>query len=76
MAKDASTSKGSGLVGPLYTEPVPGESLGAHRVEGPKGPKNPADPMGYTHGLNDGSPAPSRSYTRVAPNKGTHAQKD
>jgi len=75
MAKNPST-KGSGLVGPLYTEPGASESLGAHRVEGPKGPKNPPDPIGYTHGLNDGRPAPSRTYTRVAPNKSTTAQKD
>lgn len=78
MAKSGGKIVGrdSGLVGPLYVQPSKGESLGAHRVEGPRGPLAPPDPTGVTHGLHDDKPAPSRTYTRVAPNHSTHAEKD
>lgn len=50
MAKHGNgKSGGTKLLGPLYTQPGEG-SLGAHRVEGPRGGKSAPDPLGLTHG--------------------------
>lgn len=51
MAKNGKNGKsGTKMVGPLYTPPGEG-SLGAHRVDGPKGGKSVPDPLGLTHGI-------------------------
>jgi hypothetical protein len=47
MAKNGKNG-GAKLIGPMYT--APGETLGPHRVEGPKGGKSVPDPIGLTHG--------------------------
>lgn len=63
MAKNGGKGKVH-LAGPLYVEPTPGMSLGAHRVESEKGGKRPNDPLGVTHG-NVGTGPGSKSLPDV-----------
>ena len=51
MAKNGKNGGGTKLTSPLYTQPKESGSLGAHRVEGPRGGKSVPDPLGLTHGI-------------------------
>lgn len=56
MAKNGNgKSGGTKLHGPLYTPPGEG-SLGAHKVDGPRGGKSCPDPLGLTHGITGTGP--------------------
>lgn len=57
-------SGGTKMTGPLYTQPGEG-SLGAHRVEGPKGGKSAPDPLGLTHGIVGNGPGASDNLSQT-----------